>query len=265
MNLLQAVILGAVEGLTEFLPVSSTGHLILVARRLGLRGDAIDTYLVVIQAGALAAVVGLYWSVILSMWRGLLGRDEKGRKLLLNLLCSFVPIGLVGFFLHDLIKQKLFGVWPVVWALAVGGVVMVVIDIRLGKALRKSKRTLDSLTMKEALLIGIAQCLALWPGTSRSMVTIAAGMLLKFPATASAEYSFLLALPTLGAATLLDAALGGPGLIRSFGFPSVAAGFLSAMVVAALAVSGFIRYLASRGLAPFGWYRIGLALAIFFI
>ena len=178
MTYFQAILLGAVEGLTEFLPVSSTGHLILAARRLSLRGDAMNTYEVVIQAGALAAVVGLYWSAILSMWRGLFGKDEKGRRLLLNLLASFVPAGLVGFFFHDLIKGKLFSPWPVVGALAVGGIVMVVIDLRLGKESRKSKRTLGSMTMREALLIGVAQCLALWPGTSRSMVTIAAGMLL---------------------------------------------------------------------------------------
>ncbi len=261
MNFLQAVILGVVEGLTEFLPVSSTGHLILAARRLGLHGEAIKTYEVIIQAGALAAVMGLYWSAVLSMWRGVFGKDKKGRRLFLNLLCSFVPVGLVGFFFHDLIKEKLFGPWPVVWALAAGGVVMIAIDLRLGKKLMKSKRTLDSITGREALIIGLAQCLALWPGTSRAMVTLAAGMLLGLPAVVSAEYSFLLALPTLGAATLLDMGLGGPELIRSFGWPAVAAGFISAMVVAAVAIRSFIRYLTSRGLAPFGWYRIGLALA----
>lgn len=264
MTLLQAVVLGIVEGLTEFLPISSTGHLILAAHRLGLRGEVIKTYEVVIQTGALAAVVGLYWSTVLSMWRGIFGKDKKGRRLLLNLLYSFVPAGLAGFFFHDLVKERLFDPWPVVWALAAGGVAMIVIDLRLGKSLSKSKRALDSLTWKEALLIGLAQCLALWPGTSRAMVTIAAGMLLGLPAVVSAEYSFLLALPTLGAATLLDLGLGGPGLIHSFGWPAVAAGLISAMGVATVAIGGFMRYLTSRGLAPFGWYRIGLALAVLF-
>lgn len=262
MNFLHAIILGAVEGLTEFLPISSTGHLILTARKLHLHGEVIKTFTIVIQAGALGAVLGLYHREARSIWRGLLGRDERGGRLLLNLMASFLPVGVAGLLFHRLIKERLFGAWPVVWALAVGGLFMIGMDIWLRSSRRKAVRTLDSLRLREALLIGFAQCLSLWPGTSRAMVTIAAGMLLGFPATVAAEYSFLVALPTLGVATLFDAAIGGPALLRQTGLFPIAAGFFTAAVVAAVAIRGLLRYFTHRGLAPFGWYRIGLALAV---
>jgi undecaprenyl-diphosphatase len=274
----QAVMLGLVEGITEFLPVSSTGHLILAARWLKLQGEAVDTFAVVIQAGALGAVVGLYRARVAAMWRGLLGRDAAGWALLLKLLLSFLPAAVAGLLLHRLIKAWLFDVWPVVAALARGGVAMIALDRRLrargrgesGPAMReedaeggrRAAKTLDALTFREALVIGCAQCLALWPGTSRAMVTILAGMLVGLPATAAAEYSFLLALPTLGAATVLGAFIGGEQLVQQVGMTTTAAGFAAAAVVAALAMRGLVRYLTRHGLALFGWYRLGLAAVV---
>ena len=255
----EAMVLGIVEGLTEFLPVSSTGHLILASHFLGVRGEAVKTFEVVIQAGALAAVVGLYRAQVASMWRGLFDRDVEGRRLLRNLAISFVPAAVVGILLHRAIKARLFSAWPVIAALAAGGVLMIGISRALPHDPRKPGKTLSSMTLREALLIGSAQCLALWPGTSRAMVTIVAGLLLGFPATVAAEYSFLLALPTLGAATVFDAVTGGHGLWQEAGGLSLLCGFLAAAAVAAVAVRGFIRYLTRRGLAPFGWYRLGLA------
>ncbi len=259
MSWWQAVVLGAVEGVTEFLPVSSTGHLILAACVLRLYGEAVKTFEVVIQAGALAAVLGLYRAHVASMWHGMLGRDARGRRLLTSLMISFLPAAVVGVLLRKAIKARLFGVWPVVWALAVGGVVMILADRWLAGHTRRPDKTLQTVTIPEAVLIGCAQCLALWPGTSRSMVTILAGLVLGWPATVAAEYSFLLALPTLGAATLLDLLTGGRQLFQQVGWASIVCGYLTAGLVAALAIRRFVQYLTRRGLAPFGWYRVGLA------
>lgn len=256
---LQATILGIVEGLTEFLPVSSTGHLILVSRLLDLRGEAVNTFDVVIQSGALVAVLGLYRHQIRSMWRGLMGRDRAGQALLSALAVSFLPAAIVGALLHRVITTRLFQVGPVVGALAIGGLLMIGVD-RWAKARDPERlRTLESIGFRMALFIGCAQCLALWPGTSRAMVTILAGLLAGLSATAAAEYSFLLALPTLGAATVFDLVSGGEILLRDAGVVSIGCGFLTAAIVAALAIRGFIQVVTRRGLAPFGWYRVGVA------
>ena len=259
---IHALVLGVVEGLTEFLPVSSTGHLILTAQWLKLEGDAVKTFEVVIQTGAILAVLGLYRGRAASMWRGLCGKDADGRRLLRNLFVSFFPAAAVGLALHDAIKTRLFGVWPVVEALAVGGVAMIAVDRWRHSVRASSTRTLESLRAADALVIGLAQCLSLWPGTSRAMVTLVAGMLLGLPATLAAEYSFLLALPILGAATALDAVKGGRALWQAAGPASIVCGLASAAIVAALTIRAFVRYLASRGLAPFGWYRLALAATV---
>jgi undecaprenyl-diphosphatase len=262
---LQALLLGVVEGLTEFLPVSSTGHLILTSKLLGLAGEAVKTFEIIIQAGALAAVLGLYRARVASMGRGLFGADAAGRTLAIRLLVSFLPSAAVGLLLHRVIKAKLFSTWPVVAALAAGGVLMILVDRWCAGHPAASRNTLETVTLRDALLIGAAQCLSLWPGTSRAMVTIVAGLLLGWPATVAAEYSFLLALPTLGAATLFDALRGGAELLQAVSGLSLACGFLAAVVVAVVAIRGFIQYLTRRGLAPFGWYRVGLAAAIWII
>jgi undecaprenyl-diphosphatase len=179
-----------------------------------------------------------------------------------NLLVSSLPVVVVGAALHRTIKTWLFAVWPVVAALALGGVLMVLVDAGLRKRSRASTRTLDSITMREALAIGMVQCLSLWPGTSRAMVTIIAGLWLGLPATVAAEYSFLLALPMLGAATVLDAMVGGRELLRDVGWVSVSCGFLTSALMAVVAMRAFVRYLTRHGLALFGWYRLALASGI---
>ena len=257
-----ASVLGVVEGLTEFLPVSSTGHLILAAHWLGLYGDEVKTFEVVIQLGAMVAVLALYRDRVRSLWAGVLGRDPAGRRLLGTLLVSFLPAAVLGVLLHTPIKALLFGVWPVAAALAIGGVLMIGADWWLARHRRLTVKTLELLSLREALLIGLAQTAALWPGTSRSMVTILAGLCLGLPPAAAAEYSFLLALPTLGAAAIFDAARGGAALLGAAGAGSVLIGFVVAGVTAAVAIRGFVRYLSRGGLAPFGWYRLALALVV---
>ena len=262
MHLWQAAVMGIVEGLTEFLPVSSTGHLILAARVMHLQGDAAKTFEVVIQAGALAAVLGLYWPHIIAMAEGMLGRNARGRQLLTALLVSFFPAAVAGLLLRKTIKARLFSAWPVVGALAVGGVLMILSDKWFAGRKPQTGKTLHAVTPAEALLVGLAQCLALWPGTSRSMVTILAGLSLGWTSTMAAEYSFLLALPTLGAATLLDFVKDGRVLVEQLHWKAILCGYVTAGIVAALAIKGFIRHLSRNGLAPYGWYRLGLAAII---
>lgn len=257
----QAMVLGIVEGLTEFVPVSSTGHLILVAHWMGLHGQAVKTFEVVIQGGALVAVLWFYWGRLASMGRAVITRDPTGTRLLRNLLISCLPILVVGQVFHNLIKGWLFGTWPVVAALAVGGAFMIVLD-RRWRARNRPARGMGSLTGRNALLIGLAQCLALWPGTSRSMVTILAGMGIGLPAAMAAEYSFLLALPSLGAAVVFDAFHGGFALVQQAGWPAVLSGFVAAILVAFLTIGALLRYLRTHGLAVFGWYRLALAAAM---
>ena len=261
-----ALLLGLVEGLTEFLPVSSTGHLILTSALLGLQGDAVNMFAVVIQAGALIAVLGLYRERVRQMWRGLLGQDRGGQWLLFNLFVSFLPSAIVGLLWHRAIQRSLFGVWPVVLALAVGGVFMIAIDGWLRTLRRRpARRSLETITGWEALVVGAAQCLALWPGTSRSMVTLVSGLLLGWPASVAAEYSFLLALPTLGAATVFEGFRGRHTLIQAVSPLAMVCGCVAAGVVAWLAMRAFVVYLRRRGLAPFGWYRLSVAAIVLIV
>jgi len=259
----QAIVLGLVEGITEYLPVSSTGHLILTSSLLHLdhpeTKDALDAYLVVIQGGAILAVVLLYWARIAQMVRGVLGRDPDGVRLAGNIVLAFLPAAVAGAVLSKAIKATLFSDWPVVAALAVGGVWM----IWLGGRGRSGERDVTAISWRTALGIGVFQTLALWPGTSRSMVTIGGGMLLGLSAVAAAEFSFLLGLPTLSAACLHDLAgnlrHGGPSMFQQLGVGPVTVGVVVATVAAVFAVRWLVSFLTRHGLAPFGWYRLALS------
>lgn len=267
ISLIDAAILGVVEGLTEFLPVSSTGHLILTANALGLPMDdaGVKAFEIVIQAGALFAVIGLYLRRVRGMAVGLTGRDPEGLRLLTQLGVAFLPAAVIGLLAADTIKEHLFGTWPVVTALAVGGGVMIAVEYYRVRAARREGRPptdgrqLETMTLRLALIIGCAQCLAMWPGTSRSMVTIVAALILGFSPRAAAEFSFLLALPTLGAATLYDLLKEGGALLEASGWSGLVVGFFVSMVVAWLAIKGFLAYLTRHGMAVFGWYRIAIA------
>lgn len=270
----QAVLLGLVEGITEYLPVSSTGHLILVSALVGLTDPvekrAHDAYLILLQGGAVLAVVGLYRARIGQMLRGLLGRSPEGRRLLLHLALAFAPAAAAGPILDERIEAWLFRPWPVLAALFLGGIWM--IGLSRGRAAGYGPHAigLDEMDARGALGIGLFQCLAFWPGTSRSMVTIAGGVLLGLRPREAAEFSFLLGVPTLGGAcafklvTHLSGAFasGRPTLFEELGAGAVGLGFLVATLSAALSVRWLVSFLNRHGLAAFGWYRIGLSLVL---
>jgi undecaprenyl-diphosphatase len=270
MNWFYAILLGALEGLTEFLPVSSTGHLILLGEHLGSHGDAEKTLDIVIQLGAVIAVVVYYRARLGALIEGLLRRDPASRRLFLALAIAFVPAAVVGLALHKAIKERLFGAGPVAIALIVGGVLMIVIEWVRGRR-RASTATaplaqgLEAITPRRALVIGLAQCLALWPGASRSMTTIVGGQLTGLSTATAAEFSFLLAIPTLGAATAFDLVKNGPALLNApGGGVALVVGLVTAFAVAMLVIAAFLRYLGRFGLMPFGVYRILLGAVVLF-
>jgi len=259
----QAVVLGLVEGITEYLPVSSTGHLILAESLLGLRTaeakPALDAFTVVIQGGAILAVLGLYWSRVLGMLRGVLGQDPAGLRLLINLVIAFVPAAVLGLTLDHWIEAHLFRAGPVLFALVAGGVFM--IALHRFHAPPTNAHGIDEIDVRQAVLMGAMQCLALWPGTSRSMVVIAGGLLLGLRARDAAEFSFLLGLPTLGGACVWKI-FKEREVVAQLGVTPVALGIAVATVSAAFAVRWLVEFLNRRGLEPFGWYRLGLAAAL---
>lgn len=258
----QAFLLGLVEGITEFLPVSSTGHLILAQHALSIENtSAVQAFEICIQAGAIAAVLAVFLPRVRSMLAGLAGRDAQGLRLALQLALAFAPAAVVGLAFGSAIKRELFGVRPVIGALFVGGVAILAVP-RLRARRAAGGIELAQLDYARALAIGVFQCLALWPGTSRSLATIAGALLLGVSASAAVEFSLLLGFVTLLAATAHEASAHGAEMLREIGPASLAVGFLTALVSAFLAVRWLVRYLERHGLALFGVYRIALALAI---
>ncbi len=249
--------------------MSSTGHLILTQALLGLGDPAskgsLDAFAIVIQGGAILAVLGLYRARVAQMLRGLAGRDPAGLRLLANLVVAFLPAAIAGPLVNDWIEERLFWSGPVLAALAAGGVWMIWLGRR--ESDHEATLTLDSLEWRHALRIGLFQCVAMWPGTSRSMMTIAGGTLLGLRPREAAEFSFLLGLPTLGGACVYRLAKnlassardGTPNLFEQLGPAAVLLGLAVATVSAALAVRWLVAFLQRHGLAAFGWYRLALA------
>jgi undecaprenyl-diphosphatase len=267
MDLLQALILGLVEGLTEYLPVSSTGHLLLTQRLMGIgSSEAADAFAICIQAGAILAVLGLYYRRVGDMALGMLGRSEGGRKLALNILAAFIPAAVLGLLLEKVIKKFLFGhewgLWPVVAAWFVGGVAILAVSFFKRKSTTTRSFGLEDITVQMAVIIGVAQCLAMWPGVSRSLITIVGGLLVGLSLPAAVEFSFLLGVLTLSAATAYDALKHGREMLESFGPAPLAVGFIAAWLSAMLAVKWMVGYLNRHGMSVFGWYRIILAVVV---
>jgi undecaprenyl-diphosphatase len=259
MTWLDAVLLGVLEGLTEFLPVSSTGHLILLGVWLGHHTEAAKTLEIVIQLGAVLAVVVYYRARLRGLLLGLLRRDPASIRLALAIAIAFLPAAVVGLALHKAIKERLFGPTPVAIALIAGGALMIAVERARRRREGEGLGRIEDVTPMRALTIGIAQCFSLWPGASRSMTSIVGGQLSGLNTAVAAEFSFLLAIPTLGAATVFDMAKNGRALLEApGGAAALGVGLATSFAVALAVIAVFLRYLKRHGLAPFGWYRVAL-------
>lgn len=281
----QAIVLGVIEGITEYLPISSTGHLLLAQHFMGIGTKGVmdkaaaDAFAICIQGGAILAVLGLYYKRTLQMAMGLLGKDPEGLRLAMVILAGFLPAAVLGMLFNDWIEAKLFSPWPITAALFVGGVAILAVSWHQGKkGTRGQGKELLELTWKMALIIGLLQCVAMWPGTSRSLMTIVGGVLVGLSLRAAVEYSFLLGVLTLTAATVkkaiwpvsgpgipeqYDTLFGGSALMHhQYGTMALVIGVLGAAISAALAVKWLVSYLQKHGLSIFGWYRIVLSVVI---
>lgn len=260
MDAWQALVLGVVEGITEYLPVSSTGHLLVAQRALGIgASEAANAFAICIQAGAIVAVLALYARRVGQMLRGLVGRDRAGATLAANLVVAFAPAAVLGVLFDDAIEQYLFGPWPVVAAWAVGGAAILALWRTRRFRAAAEGAALEALPWRVALAIGCAQALALWPGTSRSLVTIVAGVAGGLALPAAVEFSFLLGLLTLGAATGYKALQSGEALLAAFGPTTLVLGFLAAWLSALLSVRWMVGYLTRHGMQLFAWWRLTAA------
>jgi undecaprenyl-diphosphatase len=251
--ILEAVVLGLIEGATEFIPVSSTGHLIIAGAWLGRTGETAKTFDIFIQLGAILAIVWLYRDRLTAAIVAA-RHDPASRRFLLNLLVAFLPAAIVGFLAHDWIKDHLFRVPVVAAALVVGGIAILLIE-----RWRPRERVDDVgvVPPRTALGIGLAQVLSLVPGTSRSGATILGGYVLGLSRRAATEFSFFLAIPVMLAATLYDL-LKSAGSLTAADFPVFAVGFVVSFLAALVVVKGFLAYVSRHTFTAFAWYRIVL-------
>jgi len=250
-DILIIIILGIVEGVTEFLPVSSTGHLILAGALLGYDENHWKVFNVVIQLGAILAVVVLYWRTFLAVLTGLVRREAGAWRFVRNVLVAFLPSAVLGLLLHKQIEAMLGSPTIVSVALIVGGIAILIIDRgRTGG----EERGVADIPLGKAVGIGFIQCLSMIPGVSRSGATILGALSLGVERRTAAEFSFFLAIPTMLGATTLELAKNHADL--GVGFHAIALGFVVSFVVALVVIRWFIGLVSRRGFAPFGWYRI---------
>lgn len=258
MDLIQALILGLVEGITEYLPVSSTGHLLIAQRLLGIEeSEAANAYAIAIQAGAIVAVLGTYRQRVGAMLNGVMGRDAVGLNLALCIIAAFLPAAILGLLFDDKIESYLFGVKPVIAAWVVGGVLILALSKWI--AARREGKDLAHLTWKAAVVIGLIQAIAMWPGTSRSLVTILGGLAVGLSLAAAVEFAFLLGVVTLTAASAYSILKSGDGMLVTYGWPALITGFVAAWISATLAVKWMVAWLNRHGLAVFAWWRFAAA------
>ena len=251
---LAALILGLVEGLTEFIPVSSTGHLVLAKELLGLTEPKWNAFIVLIQLGAILAVVALYfqrlWSVLIR-----LPTDPAARRFAISVAIAFVPSAIAGLFLHDFITRVLFeDLRTICWALIIGGVILLVLE---RWAPRPHTGDAMTLSWRQAFLIGLFQCLALVPGVSRSGATISGGLVLGLEKPAAAEFSFFLAIPTMVAAFGLDLLKTKDTIDLHFAW-IIAIGFIVSFVSGLIVIRWMLTFVSKHGFAPFAWWRIAI-------
>ena len=263
MDWWQALVLGIVEGLTEFVPVSSTGHIMLAERLLGIpSNDATDAFAVFIQVGAILAVLVLYRGRVVQALNGLAGHDPIGRKLLINLIVAFAPAVVIGLAFNKMIERVLFGLWPTAIAWFVGGVAILAMSRWYARNKERATVTLETLSVKAAFIIGLAQVVAMWPGTSRSLMTLLTSLAMGLSISAALEFSFLLGLLTLSAASGYKLLKYGKLMLASFGPAPLVIGVVVSLVVATFMVRWMVAYLRDHDLKAFGYWRIALALVV---
>jgi undecaprenyl-diphosphatase len=255
--LFKAALLGVLEGLTEFIPVSSTGHLILAVDLLGFEGPKGKVFEIVVQLGAILAVCWLYRAKLFSTLLGL-GRDPVATRFAANILIAFLPAAAVGVLAHKVIKEALFNPWVVSFALVIGGVAILVIERLVPRA---PIRSVDEVTWLTALKIGICQIVAMIPGVSRSGATIMGARIFGVERSAAAEFSFFLAIPTMAGATAYDLYKNWATLSLDGGLV-IAVGFVAAFLSALAVVHAVVGFVSRRGFAPFAWYRILVGVAM---
>lgn len=258
----KTLLIGVVEGLTEFLPVSSTGHIILASELLAFEGPPGKVFEIVIQLGAILAVCLLYRMKIWTTAQGVLRRDRQAIRFAAAIVVAFLPAAVIGVMAHKYIKSVLFNPTVVAVALIVGGIAILVIE---RYAQRPRVKSLDEIDLKTALLVGLCQCVAMIPGVSRSGATIMGARVFRVDRATAAEFSFFLAMPTMLGATVYDLYKNWSSLSWEHG-GVIALGFVAAFVTAALVVSAFVRFISRHGFGVFAWYRIVLgSLALIFL
>ncbi|GIM30488.1 undecaprenyl-diphosphatase [Clostridium polyendosporum] len=265
--ILKAIIIAVVEGVTEFLPISSTGHMILVGKLIGFYDTPfVKMFQIVIQLGAISAIVVLYWDKIWTMIKLFFKMDKKGLRFWLAIIVATLPAVVFGFLLEDLIEEKLFGFETVIIGLIVGGILLVVVENNFRKKAKTDRTTkeVEEMSYRQALLIGLFQCLAMWPGMSRSSSTIMGGWIAGLSTTVAAEFSFFLGIPIMIGASTLKLAKFDYSSMTSTYWIALLVGFIVSFIVALVVVDGFVSFLKKKPMRVFAVYRIfvGILLSI---
>ena len=238
--ILQSIIIAIVEGLTEFVPVSSTGHMILVGNLIGFTGEFANLFEVVIQLGAILAVVVLYWDKLVKSVKDIFVPDRIGLKFWINIAVAAFPAAILGFLFNDFIDAKLFNPVTVAAALLVGGILMIIIENKYRRG--NKTKSVDNIKLRQSLIVGVFQCLSLWPGMSRSASTIMGGWIAGLSTVAAAEFSFFLAIPMMVGASgfkLIKSQL----IMSNIQIISLIIGFVVAFIVSLVVIEGFIKFL----------------------
>lgn len=258
--LFKALVMGIVEGVTEFLPISSTGHLILAGSLLDFTGEKAKVFEIAIQSGAMFSVCWVYREKIISVTKGFF-TNERDRKFVINLIIAFLPAALLGISFNKIIKAYLFSPVPVAAAFIIGGLIIVAVERKNERNPVSKIESVDEMSMLDAFKVGCAQAFALIPGTSRSGATIIGGMISGLSRKVATEFSFFLAIPTLFGATVYSI-YKERALLSASDLPMFSVGAVAAFISAFICVRWLLRYISSHNFIPFAWYRIGFGIFV---